>query len=97
MVHIIETNLSLNNDNIICDHQARVIEYSSWNEYVKLIKEQRYENRNGTMDGCILPRNTSIDNLIYDDYHLSCDVITAVNTKIIKFAYLISTNIKIII
>lgn len=95
MVYIIETHLSLNNDNIICDSQARVIKYSSWDDYVELIKSEKYELAEGTMDGCILPRNSKVKNLTYSDSNLSCDVITAINNKFIKFAYLVKGSIPV--
>jgi len=93
MIKIIETHLSLDNDNIIRDHQSRVIEYDSWDEYIELIKSEKYKLVNGTMDGCILPRSAKVENLIFDDFHLSCDVLTAVNTRIMKFAYKVNANI----
>ena len=90
MVKIIETHLFLDNNNIIKDHQARVIEYNSWDEYVELIKSGKYKLVFGTLEGCILPRNAKVKDLIYDDYHLSCDMFTAVNDRIMKFTYLIT-------
>jgi hypothetical protein len=95
MIYIIETHLSLNNENIICDNQARVIRYSSWDDYIELIKSGKYELGNGTMDGCILPRNAKVENLFYSDSNLSCNVITTLNNKIIKFAYLVKGSIPV--
>lgn len=94
MIHIIETNLSLNNENIIQDHQSRLIKYPSWEDYINLIQSRKYESVNGTMYGCILPRNVKVSNFIYDDFHLSCDVINALNMKTVKFAYVVQENIE---
>lgn len=82
MVYVIETNLSMKND-IIMDFQSRIIEVPSWQEYCAI-----YENYNG--QACNIGRsltqlvgnninvinaNRIIENLKYDDSHLSCDMV----------------------
>lgn len=82
MVYVIETNLSMKND-IIMDFQSRIIEVPSWQEYCAI-----YENYNG--QACNIGRsltqlvgnninvinaNRIIENLKYDDFHLSCDMV----------------------
>lgn len=79
MVYVIETNLSMNEDKI-ADHQSRVIEVPSWEEYCAM-----YENYDG--QACSIGRSLTqmignninahriIENLKYDDFHLSCDMV----------------------
>ena len=40
MTKVIETNLSIEDNNIV-DHQSRVIEVDSWDEYINEIKEAK--------------------------------------------------------
>ena len=77
MVKSIETNLSMV-DMIVIDHQNRVIEANSWEDYCNA-----FENYNGdtiefksltSMFGSTIPREVGIYNLKYDDFHLSGDV-----------------------
>jgi len=77
MIKVIETNLSLDNNDNIADHQSRVIEVESWEEFINEIKECKTVIRKsiyGCLDGCTIPRESKIVNLKYDDIHLSCDV-----------------------
>lgn len=75
MIQVIETNLSIDKDNIIRDHQSRIVEVEDWDTYCK-----EYENYNGgcvefyseTMPGVTLTSNCKITELEYDDIHLSC-------------------------
>lgn len=77
---------------IIKDHQSRIIEANSWNDYTKA-----FENYDGravefksltTMIGNTLPREENMYNLEYDEFHLSCIVSNGMfSTK--KLAYLI--------
>ena len=79
MVYVIETNLSMNGDKI-ADYQSRVIEVPSWEEYCAM-----YENYNGQvctigksltyLSGNNINSHRIIENLNYDDFHLSCDVV----------------------
>lgn len=79
MVYIIETNLSMKND-VIMDFQSRVIEVPSWEEYCAM-----YENYSGQacnigksitqLCGNNINSHRIIENLEYDDFHLSCDMV----------------------
>ena len=91
MVKIIETNLSMS-DMIVMDHQNRVVEASSWEDYCNA-----FENYNGymvdfksltSMFGSTIPRGVGVYNLKYDDFHLSCDVIKTGRYTTKKLAYL---------
>lgn len=91
MVKVIETNLSIDG-NLIKDHQSRVMEVESWESFVNEIKEKKTTIRNsclGNLSGCTIPRESKIENLIYDEVHLSCDVYNFVGNKTKKLAYLI--------
>ena len=74
---IIETNISMK-DGQVYDHQSRVVEADSWDEYIEM-----YEEYDGSpvdrfkaiseMIGKSIPKDVEILNLKYDDKHLSCD------------------------
>lgn len=38
MIQVIETNLSIHKDNIIRDHQSRIVEVEDWDTYAKHLK-----------------------------------------------------------
>ena len=80
MIKVIETNLSICKDgcDTIKDHQSRVIEVESWDEYVQEIKDCKVVVRSsiiGSLHGTTIPHNAKAVNLTYDDRHLDCDVI----------------------
>lgn len=90
---VIETNLLFNDEWILQDHQSRTIEVNSWREYVELF-EFYYGEASGvdyksSMAGNVLPSNSVIKNIKYDDFHLSCDIITSDGKISKKLAYLI--------
>lgn len=91
---VIETNLSLQVNNEILDHQSRVIEVDSWEEYVDEIRNGKSVRRCaaiGSMSGNTLHNNVIIENFESDEFHLSCEVKkdgTRGKTK--KLAYLIN-------
>jgi hypothetical protein len=92
MIKVIETNLSINNDNIIIDHQSRVIEIESWDSYTNEFAENISIIKNsciGSLHGATIPRSATIENLTYDDKHLMCDIINYANMKSKKLAYLV--------
>lgn len=78
MVKIIETNLSVDGENNIKDHQARWILINDWKDYCK--KYQNYSGRRvyysiaSSMPGVDIPADAEITNLQFDEYHLSCDI-----------------------
>ena len=39
MIQVIETNLSIDKDNIIRDHQSRIVEVEDWDTYCKAFEE----------------------------------------------------------
>ena len=74
---IIETNISMK-DGQVYDHQSRVVEADSWDEYIEM-----YEKYDGSpidrfkaiseMIGNSIPKDVEILNLKYDEKHLTCD------------------------
>lgn len=77
-IKVIETNLSMKDDKVF-DHQSRVVEVDSWEDYIKIFTE--YEGRVVDifksiieMVGNSIPKDVEILNLKYDDYHLTCDL-----------------------
>ena len=74
---IIETNISMQ-DGQVYDHQSRVVEADSWDEYIEM-----YEEYDGSpidrfkaiseMIGNSIPKDVEILNLKYDEKHLTCD------------------------
>lgn len=93
MIKIIETNISLEKDNIMKDHQSRVIETKSWEEYVTYFKKNMETNRSESrfksltgLVGSSLPKYGEITELKYDDFHLSCYVTDGFH-ETLKLAY----------
>ena len=39
VIQVIETNLSIDNDNIIRDHQSRIVEVEDWDTYCKAFEK----------------------------------------------------------
>lgn len=74
---IIETNISMK-DGQVYDHQSRVVEADSWDEYIEMYKEydgspiDRFKAIS-EMIGNSIPKDVEILNLKYDEKHLTCD------------------------
>lgn len=97
MVKIIETNILMNNGSI-SDHQSRVIEAKSWEQYVDEIKNSVRVHRKdiiGVMDGCNFPKYCRIENLVVSDFRLQYDLYNTFfekEHKSKKLAYLVNEN-----
>jgi len=96
MIKIIETNLSIfthqDGCEIIKDHQSRVIEVEFWEDYINEIKLAKSVSRNsiiGNLHGNTIPHDSKVENLVYDDFHLNCDVINRYGIMSKKLAYMI--------
>jgi len=90
MIKVIETNLSLDSNENIVDHQSWVIEVENWEDYVNEIKENISVFRKsilGCLSGYTIPKKSEISNIIYDDFHLSCDIYNSAGAKSKKLAY----------
>lgn len=96
MVEVIETNLVVDNDNRIYDHQSRIIEVEDWDTYCNAF--EKYNGRairfkSKQMPGNSIQANRKIKELLYDDYHLFYIVFNYGNVDFIErhFAYKMRT------
>jgi hypothetical protein len=92
MALIIETNISLDENNNFVDHQSRVVEVDSWDELVQEVIDKKPVIRKaylGSMYGVTIPKGCTIENLVVKDYHLSCDITTYNELKSKKLLYLV--------
>lgn len=66
-MEVIKTNLSISyGSNEILDHQSYIENEKSWELFVEKIKSgQVFSNRS----------TVKVENIVYDDFHLSCDVV----------------------
>ena len=76
-IEVIETNLIIDENNIIRDHQSRVVEADSWDKYCEAHKN--YDGKaiffkSKVMIGDSIQSNCRISNLKYDEMHLSCNI-----------------------
>lgn len=61
---VIKTNLSIVNDKIL-DHQSYVEEEENWNVFIDKVKSGFLFSKN---------HQVKVENIAYDNFHLSCDV-----------------------
>lgn len=90
MIQVIETNLSIDNDNIIRDHQSLIVEVEDWDTYCKAFEKYNGKAvyfKSKTMPGNSILSNCSITDLIYDDIHLSCIILHQSGFITKKLAY----------
>ena len=87
MIKIIETNISLTSNGELADHQSRIIEVNSWDQYINDLKECKPVHYEGTLIGYTVPRQSKVENLKYDDSHASCIVEIYSGAKTVKLAY----------
>ena len=95
MIQVIETNLSIDKDNIIRDHQSRIVEVEDWDIYCKAFEKYTGKAvyfKSKTMPGNSILSNCSIIDLIYDDIHLSCMILHQSGFITKKLAYKINYN-----
>lgn len=76
MIEIIETNLSIDENKDITDHQSRVVLADDWESYC-----ESYEKYDGTRKtfpsknpGASIYEDSKIEDLEYDEYHLYCKI-----------------------
>ena len=90
MIQVIETNLSIDKDNIIIDHQSRIVEVEDWDTYCKAFEEYNGEAvyfKSKAMRGYSILSNCTMTDLIYDDIHLSCMILHQSSFITKKLAY----------
>lgn len=98
---IIETNISYDDKGELYDHQSRVIEVESWKEYCNLYTYyngdyvgDKYKSY-GMLSGCVLPKNATISNLKFDEFHLRCQVKLYNNNIQHKLAYILEREVNL--
>lgn len=76
---IVETNISYSN--VLEDHQSRILEIPSWEEYCDLYRDcdgratgDKYKCVYNQLLGYVLPKNATIVDLKIDDNHLTCNM-----------------------
>lgn len=78
LIQVIETNLLIDENNEIRDHQSRIVEVDDWDTYCMAYKEYNggvvYFRPKSSLVGSSIPPNCRISNLQIDDFHLSCDI-----------------------
>lgn len=91
-LEVVETNLLMKENNIV-DHQTRIVSVGSWEEYIDIFKN--YDGKSvdvfkpmTQLYGNSLPGESMIENLTYDDCHLSCDIVRKNGCIEKKLAYL---------
>ncbi len=95
-MQVIETNLSIDKENNIRDHQSRIIEVVNWDTYCKAYIE--YDGKSVLfyskgMPGNTIQSNCKISNLEYDMIHLSCVISNKYfDTK--RLAYVVFESIE---
>jgi len=96
MIKVIETNISIDDNGIQRDHQSRVVEFEEWEDVIDEFRSGVSVDREdvlGSLHGRTIPLNAVIENLKYDDFHLSCNIIKdngrGFLIKSTKFVYLI--------
>ena len=90
MEKVIETNLMLKQGCDIKDHQSRVIEVESWDEYLDEIKNGKCVTRMaciGNMYGCTIPKGCNVLDFVSDENHASCTVVLWNGTITKKLMY----------
>lgn len=90
MIQVIETNLSIDKNDAIRDHQSRIVEVEDWDTYCKAFEKYNVEAvyfKSKTMPGNSILSNCIITDLIYDDIHLSCMVLHPSGFITKKLAY----------
>ena len=90
MIQVIETNLSIDKDDTIRDHQSRIVEVEDWNTYCKAFEEYNGEAvyfKSKTMRGYSILSNCTMTDLMYDDIHPSCMILYSSGCITKKLAY----------
>lgn len=90
MIQVIETNLSIDRDNIIRDHQSRIVEVEDWDTYCKAYEEYKGDAiyfLSKTMPGNSVYNGCNIVGLTYDNIHLSCVILHSSGCVTKKLAY----------
>lgn len=92
---IVETNISYSFAGLE-DHQSRVLEIPSWEEYCDLFRNydgehngDKYKCMFNQMMGCVMPNNATITDLRIDEFHLTCHIKLSTGFTECKLAYIL--------
>ena len=92
---IVETNISYSSKRLE-DHQSRVLEVPSWDEYCDLYRNyngdyngDKYKSVFNQMIGCVMPKNARITDLRIDEFHLTCHIYLFNGYPQYKLAYIL--------
>nr|DAR44271.1 MAG TPA: hypothetical protein [Caudoviricetes sp.] len=76
MIEIIETNLAIDENKDIRDHQSRVVLADDWESYCEAY--EKYDGSRVTFPskspGASIYEDSKIEDLEYDEYHLHCRI-----------------------
>jgi len=82
----------LDNATNIIDHQSRIVEVNSWEDYCKAFQEYKGDSVGFKlltfMKSDTIQKNVSITNLMYDEFNLSCDIMKC-QIRIKKLVYFV--------
>lgn len=67
-IRVIKTNLSIANDRIV-DHQSYVEKEESWESFIEKVESGYLFSKH---------HKVRVERIVYDDFHLSCDVYSEV-------------------
>ena len=90
-MQIVEININ----GQLADAQARVIECESWDKYVSYFTEYdwnpvgHYISVNGGLIGYVVPKQSKIYDLEYDDHKLTCTIYNHNKQMILKIACIV--------
>lgn len=91
MIEIIETNLLIDGNKDIRDHQSRVVLADDWDSYCEAY--EKYDGSEITFQsnntGATIQSNNKIEDLEYDEHHLYCRIVRKYFTDT-RLAYKIS-------
>lgn len=79
MIKIIKTNLSLQVNNEIIDHQSYIEKEESWEAFIEKAKSGYLFSKR---------HSVQVENIIHDDFHLSCDVYNSHGNHTKHLAYI---------
>jgi len=92
---IVETNITYEGLTFY-DHQSRVLELPSWEEYCNLFRNyngeavgNKYKSVYSNLLGFVLPKNAIITELNIDEFHLTCGMNLWDDTPSHKLAYIL--------
>lgn len=84
---VIETNILEDANGEVADHQSRIIEVGSWDDYVGQYIKNKPLHYRGTMIGFSFKESWEMIDLFYDETHLICEFDDDFGFTVMKLAY----------